>query len=68
MTAAARHHHRQLGSTGPSVFPLLADSLGALQVALSSAELGRIEAAMPTSTVAGTRYAEQQMRMLDSER
>jgi aryl-alcohol dehydrogenase-like predicted oxidoreductase len=45
----------------------LAESLGALQVALSSAELGRIEAAMPASTVAGTRYAEQQMRMLDSE-
>jgi aryl-alcohol dehydrogenase-like predicted oxidoreductase len=46
----------------------LTESLGALQVELSSAELARIEQAVPPSAVAGTRYAEQQMRMLDSER
>ena len=46
----------------------LAESLGALHVELSSAELARIEEALPASAVRGTRYAEQQMRMLDSER
>jgi len=44
----------------------LAESLGALEVELSAAELARIEAALPA--VAGTRYDENQMRMLDSER
>jgi hypothetical protein len=37
-------------------------------VSLSSAEVARIEAAIPAAEVAGTRYGEQQMRMLDSER
>ena len=46
----------------------LAEALGALQVQLSPAELARIEEAIPASTVAGTRYDERQMRMLDSER
>jgi len=44
----------------------LAESLGALEVELSAAELARIETALPA--VAGTRYDESQMRMLDSER
>jgi aryl-alcohol dehydrogenase-like predicted oxidoreductase len=44
----------------------LAESLGALEVELSAADLARIEAALPA--VAGTRYDENQMRMLDSER
>jgi aryl-alcohol dehydrogenase-like predicted oxidoreductase len=46
----------------------LAEALGALQVQLSPAELARIEEAIPASAVAGTRYDERQMRMLDSER
>jgi aryl-alcohol dehydrogenase-like predicted oxidoreductase len=46
----------------------LAESLGALRVTLTAADLDRIEAALPPSAVAGTRYAEAQMRMLDSER
>ena len=46
----------------------LAESLGALDVVLSAAELAQIEDAVPASDVAGTRYAEQQIRMLDSER
>ena len=46
----------------------LAESLGALQVALTAADMDRIEAALPPSAVAGTRYDEHQMRMLDSER
>jgi len=32
------------------------------------ADIGRIEEAIPASAVAGTRYDEHQMRMLDSER
>jgi aryl-alcohol dehydrogenase-like predicted oxidoreductase len=46
----------------------LAESLRALQVPLTPAELSRIEEAIPTSEIAGTRYDEQQMRILDSER
>jgi aryl-alcohol dehydrogenase-like predicted oxidoreductase len=46
----------------------LAESLGALEVELSPADLDRLEEAVPASAVAGTRYDEHQMRMLDSER
>jgi aryl-alcohol dehydrogenase-like predicted oxidoreductase len=46
----------------------LAESLGALQIELSPEELTRIEEAVPAAAVAGTRYDEHQMRMLDSER
>jgi aryl-alcohol dehydrogenase-like predicted oxidoreductase len=61
---------------GPHIVPLvgartrtqLTESLGALQVALSAAEVERIEAAVPPGAVAGTRYDEHQMRVLDSER
>jgi aryl-alcohol dehydrogenase-like predicted oxidoreductase len=60
----------------PNVLPLigartraqLAESLGALDVTLSPEEIARIEEAVPASAVAGTRYDESQMRMLDSER
>lgn len=45
----------------------LTESLGALQVSLTPAEIARIEHAIPASAVAGTRYDEHQMRMLDSE-
>lgn len=45
----------------------LEESLGALTVDLSTEELARIEEAIPASAVAGTRYAEAQMKMLDSE-
>lgn len=45
----------------------LEESLGALQIQLSASDLHRLEEAIPASQVAGTRYAEQQMRALDSE-
>jgi aryl-alcohol dehydrogenase-like predicted oxidoreductase len=48
--------------------PQLAEALGALRADLSPADLARIEEALPSSAVAGTRYDENQMRMLDSER
>jgi aryl-alcohol dehydrogenase-like predicted oxidoreductase len=61
---------------GTSIVPLigartraqLAESLGALRVTLTSDDITRIEAAVPAAAVAGTRYDEHQMRMLDSER
>ena len=61
---------------GESIVPLvgartraqLEESLGALQVRLSPADLARIEEAIPTGAVAGTRYPEPQMKILDSER
>ena len=46
----------------------LAESLGALQVELSPADLARIEQCVPATAISGTRYDEHQMRMLDSER
>lgn len=45
----------------------LAESLGALRVSLSQEEVAKLEAAIPASAVAGERYAQPQMRMLDSE-
>lgn len=46
----------------------LAESLGALDVDLSPDEVRRLEEAVPASAVAGSRYQEQGMRTLDSER
>jgi aryl-alcohol dehydrogenase-like predicted oxidoreductase len=46
----------------------LAESLGALSVNLSTEEVAAIEAAVPADAVAGTRYDENQMRILDSEK
>jgi aryl-alcohol dehydrogenase-like predicted oxidoreductase len=46
----------------------LAESLGALHVTLTPADLARIEDAVPATAVAGSRYDERQMRILDSER
>jgi aryl-alcohol dehydrogenase-like predicted oxidoreductase len=46
----------------------LEESLRALDVALAPEEIARIEAAVPASEVAGTRYDAHQMRVLDSER
>jgi aryl-alcohol dehydrogenase-like predicted oxidoreductase len=63
-------------SRGDDVVPLvgarrrdrLAESLGALAVELSGADLAAIEAAVPLGAAAGDRYDEHQMRILDSER
>ena len=44
----------------------LAESLSALRLSLSPAEVADLEEAMPA--VAGDRYAPPQMQMLDSER
>ena len=46
----------------------LAESLGALRFELSEDDIARIEKAIPATEVAGTRYDEHQMKMLDSER
>jgi len=46
----------------------LSESLAALQVKLTPEEIAAIEAAIPPEAVAGTRYGEEQMRVLDSER
>jgi aryl-alcohol dehydrogenase-like predicted oxidoreductase len=61
---------------GPGIVPLigarkrtqLAESLGALKISLTPVDVDRIEAAVPPAAVAGTRYDESQMRVLDSER
>jgi aryl-alcohol dehydrogenase-like predicted oxidoreductase len=45
----------------------LAEALGALAIRLDTADLARIEAALPADAVAGDRYDAHGMRMLDSE-
>jgi len=44
------------------------DVLGALDRPLSAADVSAVEALMPTEAIAGTRYAAEQMKHLDSER
>jgi aryl-alcohol dehydrogenase-like predicted oxidoreductase len=46
----------------------LTESLGALDIDLSPADVARIEEAVPAVAVVGTRYGEEQMRILDSEK
>ena len=46
----------------------LQESVSALDLTLTEEELARIERAVPAEQVAGTRYAEAQMYVLDSER
>jgi aryl-alcohol dehydrogenase-like predicted oxidoreductase len=46
----------------------LSESLAALDIELSAVDLVRIEALVTETGVAGTRYDQHQMRMLDSER
>jgi aryl-alcohol dehydrogenase-like predicted oxidoreductase len=46
----------------------LEESVGALRVELSAEDLRRMEEAIPPSAIAGSRYDERQMQMLDSER
>ncbi len=46
----------------------LSESLAALEVKLSPTEIADIEAAIPPEAVAGTRYDEHQMTVLDSEK
>lgn len=63
-------------SGGEHVVPLvgartrerLAESLGAVELELSADDLAAIESAVPTDAVAGERYDDQQMAILDSER
>ncbi len=64
-----------VASRGADIVPLigtkrrdrLAETLGALELTLSADELAAIEAAVPVSAVAGTRYDPAQMAALDSE-
>lgn len=61
---------------GKNIVPLIGartrkqldESLGALSVQLSPADLAQLEEAIPPSAVAGTRYDEHQMKILDSEK
>jgi aryl-alcohol dehydrogenase-like predicted oxidoreductase len=46
----------------------LSEAFGALQFELSEDDNARLEEAIPSAAVAGTRYDEHQMKMLDSER
>ncbi|HEX3371995.1 MAG TPA: aldo/keto reductase, partial [Candidatus Acidoferrales bacterium] len=48
--------------------PQLAESLAALELKLTPDDLAQIERAVPADSVVGTRYAEEQMRWLDSEK
>ncbi len=60
----------------PSLVPLVGartraqfdDALGALEKPLSPADIAALESLVPAEAIRGTRYAEEQMRHLDSER
>jgi aryl-alcohol dehydrogenase-like predicted oxidoreductase len=60
----------------PNIVPLMgartrtqiAETLAALEIKLTTEEVAAIEAAVPAEAVAGTRYDEHQMRVLDSEK
>jgi pyridoxine 4-dehydrogenase len=45
----------------------LAEAVGALEISLDVGDMARLEAAVPATAVAGTRYDAHGMRMLDSE-
>ena len=63
-------------SRGTDIIPLvgarrrtqLEDAVRALELKLSAQELAELEKAIPPDAIAGTRYDENQMRWLDSER
>jgi aryl-alcohol dehydrogenase-like predicted oxidoreductase len=63
-------------SRGDDVVPLvgahtrerLAEALGALDLDLTTTELAELEKAVPVDAIAGERYNQQQMALLDSER
>ena len=65
-----------VASRGPDILPLIGarrpdrldEAVGALALNLDTATLAEIEAAVPAEAVAGTRYDDRQMTMLDSER
>ena len=46
----------------------LIDVLGAIEKPLSRADVAAVEAILPKDAISGTRYPEQQMKLLDSER
>jgi len=46
----------------------LDEALGALAITLDARDIASLEDALPAGAVAGTRYAEAQMKNLDSER
>jgi aryl-alcohol dehydrogenase-like predicted oxidoreductase len=60
----------------PSIIPVigartraqLSESLAALNVVLTPADIAEIEAAVPPNAIAGTRYDAHQMQVLDSEK
>jgi len=65
-----------VAAQGSNIVPLvgarkrqsLEETLGAIAITLTKADLARIEAAVPPGSGAGERYAPQSMRDLDSER
>ena len=46
----------------------LTEALGALAIRMTADDLARIDQTVPHANIVGTRYDENQMRMLDSER
>ena len=63
------------GHDGVSIVPTIGartrkqitDALASLDVTLEASEVAALEAAVPASQVAGTRYGQEQMAVLDSE-
>jgi aryl-alcohol dehydrogenase-like predicted oxidoreductase len=64
----AAQHVTIIPTMGARTRKQLADALSSLDVSLDASEIATLEAAVPASQVAGTRYPEDHMAMLDSER
>lgn len=65
---AAAQHVTIIPTLGARTPAQLADALAGLAITLSPAEVDRLEAAVPATEVAGSRYAAPAMAALDSER
>jgi aryl-alcohol dehydrogenase-like predicted oxidoreductase len=64
----AAHGVHILPTIGARTPQQITDAIGAIAIALTAAEVAELEAAVPASAVAGTRYAAAQMAHLDSEK
>jgi aryl-alcohol dehydrogenase-like predicted oxidoreductase len=64
---AAAQNVKIIPTLGSRTRKQIADALSSLDVSLEASDVASLESAVPASQVAGTRYAEAQMAVLDSE-
>jgi aryl-alcohol dehydrogenase-like predicted oxidoreductase len=65
---AASHGVTVVPTIGARTRKQITDALASLDVSLDMADVAALEAAVPANQIAGTRYGQEQMAVLDSER